>query len=116
MRPGLVMVMSDFLDPEGYERPIDRLLASRFEPALFHVLSEEEVAPTLEGDHRFVDAETGAYVDLSLDPRVLDAYDAQLTSFLAGLESYARKRGIRYARLVGHAPFETLLTDYLRAS
>lgn len=116
MRPGLVMIMSDFLDPAGYETPIDRLLASRFEPALFHVLSEEEVAPTLDGDHRFVDSENGSYVDLSMDPHVLDAYDARLTAFLNGLESYARKRGVRYARLVGHAAFETLLTDYLRAS
>ena len=115
-RPGLVVVLSDFLDPGGYQRPLDRLLGSRFEPALFQILSPEELSPVLGGDHVLVDSEHGGEVEVSLDARTVEAYRARLERFLSEIEGYAKKRGLFYGRTSTEADFEELLMRYLRAA
>ncbi len=100
-RPGLVAVVSDFLDPGGFKRPIDRLLAARHEPLLFHVLDREEVDPTPGGDLVLVDSETGKKIEVSLDERAVRAYRKRLETFVAQIEAYAKQRGIFYQRVAG---------------
>lgn len=112
-RRGLVVVLSDLLDPGGYERPLARLLADRHEVVVFHVLAEEELEPARGGDVTLVDAENGRRVEVSLDGRTLAAYRARLARFLAEAEAYARRRGIRYVRVEGGARFEEALLGYL---
>ena len=112
-RPGLVVVLSDFLDPAGFSRPLDRLLASKHEPALFQVLDREELDPTPGGDLELTDAETGRKVEVSLDPRALRAYRARLAAFLGELERYAKKRGLFYGRSTGERAFEDVLLEFL---
>ncbi|AKF07669.1 DUF58 domain-containing protein [Sandaracinus amylolyticus] len=111
-RPGLVVVLSDFLDPRGFTRPLDRLIAEKHEPVLFHVLDREELDPTPGGDLELVDSETGRKVEVSLDARAVRAYRQRLATFLVELESYAKKRGLFYGR-VGEGAFEDVLVEYL---
>lgn len=112
-RPGLVVVISDFLDPAGFTRPIDRLIGERHEPVLFQVLDREELDPTPGGDLELVDAETGAKTEVSLDARAVRAYRARLDAFLAELAGYAKKRGLHYGLVGGQRPFEEVLIEYL---
>lgn len=113
-RPGLVAVVSDFLAPSGYTRPIDRLIGERHEPALFQVLDREELEPTPGGDLLLVDSERGTKVEVSLDDRAVGAYRARVRAFLEGLETYAKKRGIAYVRAGADIPLEDALLGYLR--
>jgi len=115
-RPGLVAVISDLLDPAGYERAIDRLAGEKHEPAIFHVLDTEELDPTPGGDLVLVDAERGARVEVTLDARALRAYRARVQAFLAGAAAYAKKRGFSYVRVGGDVAFEEALVSYLRAA
>lgn len=115
-RPGLVVVLSDLLDPGGYERPLDRLQAAKHEVVIFHVLSPEELAPPAGGDFAFVDRERGVRVEVSLDAHVLRAYHARLEAFLAGVEAYARRRGAMVLRAGGDVPFEEAVLAYLRVA
>lgn len=115
-RPGLVVVLGDLLDPGGYQRPLDRLGSERHEPALFHVLAREELRPTPGGDLLLVDSESGRRVEVSLDARAVQAYDARLRAFLGEVEGFAAKRGITYVRVDGEAPFEEALMAYLQAA
>lgn len=114
-RPGLVVLLSDLLDRGGYQRAIDRLLAARFEVAVFHVMDAAELDPPLGGDLTLVDAETGAEVSVTLDARALRAYRGRLDAFLGGARDYCRKRGVRYV-LVPDAHFEDALLRYLRSA
>ncbi|MCA9576764.1 MAG: DUF58 domain-containing protein [Polyangiales bacterium] len=114
-RAGLVVLLTDLLDRGGYERAIDRLLAARFEVALFHVMDAAELSPPLGGDLSLVDAETGAEVAVTLDERALRAYRGRLEAFLAGARDYCRRRGVRYV-LVPDAAFEDALMRYLRSA
>jgi uncharacterized protein (DUF58 family) len=115
-RPGLVAVVSDLLDPGGYQRPLDRLISARHEPALFHVLDAAEIEPESGGDLVLVDSERGTRVEVSLDHRAIAAYRARLTAFLDGVETWARRRGVAYVRAGGAVPFEEAMLEYLRAA
>ena len=116
VRPGLVAVISDLMDPGGYQRSLDRLLAERHEAALFHVLSAEELDPAPGGDLVLVDAERGQEVEVSVDARALRAYRARLSAFLADAEGWAKRRGAAYVRVGGDVAVEEALLDYLRAA
>jgi len=115
-RPGVVAVISDLLDPGGYQRPLERLGSARHEPAVFHVLDGAEVNPEAGGDLVLVDSERGARVEVSLDARAIRAYRGRLTAFLEGAEAWAKRRGVSYVRLFGEAAFEEALLDYLRGA
>ncbi len=115
-RPGLVAVVSDLLDPGGYQRALDRLIADRHEVALFHVLAREELDPEPGGDLVLVDSERGTAVDVSLDGRAVRAYRARLAAFLAEAEAYAKRRGMAYVRAGGDIAIEEALLEYLRAA
>ena len=115
-RPGLVAVISDLLDPHGFERPLDRLASERHEPTIFHVLDREELDPTPGGDLELIDSERGTKVEVSLDARAVAAYRARVAAFLAGARGYAKKRGFGYVLAGGEVPFEDALLSYLRAA
>jgi len=115
-RRGLVAVVSDFLDPAGFARPLDRLIAERHEPLLFHVVHPEELEPVPGGDLLLVDSERGTEVEVSLDGRTLRAYGARARAFVEELETYAKRRGLFYGRVSTDAAFEDVLLRYLRAA
>jgi uncharacterized protein (DUF58 family) len=112
-RPGLVVVVSDFLDPGGFTRPLDRLVGEKHEPVIFQVLDREEIDPTPGGDLELVDSETGRTVSVSLDARAVRAYRARLDAFVGELAAYAKRRGLHYGLVGGDRPFEEALVDYL---
>ncbi|MEO0326770.1 MAG: DUF58 domain-containing protein [Myxococcota bacterium] len=122
-RPGLVAVIGDFLDPGGFEGPLDRLAAAGHEPVLFHVLGAEELAPEQalaggegEPDFALVDAEGGRRVEVTLDAAVLRAYRQRLAAFLAAIDGYAKRRGFIAVRFGGARRFEDALLEYLRGA
>lgn len=112
-KPGVAVVISDFLDPGGYKSALDALVSERFECALFHVLSEDEVNPEA-GDFTLIDSERGDEVQVSLDPRTKRAYQARLSAFVSGLSNYARTRGMSYTKVFGdNVSLERVLLSYL---
>ncbi len=115
-RAGLCIVLSDLLDPGGWKRPIDRLLADKHDVVLFQVLDTEEMDPSPGGDFTLVDSERGSSIDVSIDSRALRAYRARVHAFLESIELYAKRRGISYVRAGGDVPFEEALMAYLRAA
>ena len=116
VRPGIVAVISDFLDPEGFARPLDRLLAQKFEPVLLQVLDRQEVEPEAGGDLTLIDSERGDRIEVTLDERAIRAYRARLHAFFGELESWSKKRGVHYGRLTSDTQLEDLLLGYLRGA
>ena len=98
-RPGLLVVVSDFLDPEPVVHELDLARARGHDVALFQVLAVEELEPMLEGDLELEDLETGARLDASVDADVMQAYLLALSQACERLRAWARQRGLAYARL-----------------
>lgn len=113
---GIVVVLSDFLDPQGYREGLTRLAYSRFQVDAVQILSPQEANPGLEGDLRLVDSESDASVDLSMSRRVRKLYDKRFRSFCANLDTFCKKNEIGLTRALTTDPFEDLLLKRLRRS
>lgn len=113
-RTGVALLISDFLDPQGYQMALKRFLHRNFEVFTIHLLSPEEINPTVTGDLKLTDAETGETCEISTGERTLNAYRRTVQAFCNEIESYCRKRGIRHIRATTNIPFEDLILNYLR--
>jgi uncharacterized protein (DUF58 family) len=111
---GLAVVISDLLDPGGYESGIRALLERRFDVHLVHILSPEEMNPELAGDLRLVDSETGEMRELSMDGDAVRAYRDRLHQFLERAETFCRTKEIGYHRIVSDGPIEEFVLAQLR--
>ncbi len=116
VKPGIVFMISDFLD-EGNFRQELKLLAQRgFDLNLIQVLTPEELEPTLTGDLSLVDSESGAVRDVSLSDRLLMSYRQALGEYTKSFEIFCRGAGIGYTITRVDVSFEdVLLRDLVRA-
>jgi len=111
-RHGVVVVISDFLEP-GWEETIRRL-ATPGEGAVIHVLAPDELAPGLEGDITLVDIETGDEVEVSATADLLTEYEKRVEAWMAALRSACTSRGISYALARSDADVKDFLMRSLR--
>ncbi len=112
--PGIAVLISDLMDPGGFEIGVRALLERRFEVHIVHLLDAEEMNPSMAGDLRLQDAETGEVRDLTVDGEALRAYRHRLHQFLERVESFCRAQEIGYRRLTTDAPLETFMLSQLR--
>ena len=113
-RRGLVFVLSDFFDPQGYEEPLGLLLHSQFEVHVLQVLAPEELAPTAIGDLSLREIEAGTAMDITANESLLRRYREEITKFNDALESFCLRRGIASARVTTDTPFEDTVLRALR--
>jgi uncharacterized protein (DUF58 family) len=113
---GLAVVVSDFLDPGGYEDGLRALMERRFDLHVIHLLAPEELRPPLGGDLELVDAESGETREVSVDAETLRAYHRELDAFLVRLEGFCRANELSYARIATDTPLEDLLLRRLKGS
>ncbi|MFT5472033.1 MAG: hypothetical protein ACI856_000348 [Kiritimatiellia bacterium] len=111
---GIAVVISDFMDTDGYEEGLRHLFARNYEVLAVHVLSPEELKPTIRGDVRLVDAELEVSTDVSMGRRLEDVYDRTLKTFCNGLKSYVVNHGGYYVLSSTEMPFDRLVLDVLR--
>jgi uncharacterized protein (DUF58 family) len=111
---GVVIVISDFLDKDGYEDALRYLLARNMDIYVIHVLSQEEVNPELAGDLRLVDAEDDDEAEITISAPLLQRYKNTLNAFVGGLKEWCTKRGITYIFTTNQNPFDKLVLNYLR--
>lgn len=93
---GLLIVISDFLDDNGCERPLQHLADFGHELFLIQVWDEEDRIPPWEGELRLVDAETGSVQDIDFDERARAQYTASFDEYARGLQRVAMGSGGRY--------------------
>jgi len=98
-KPGLLIIVSDFLDDGDPIRPIQYLADFGHEIMLLHVWTESERFPQLSGDVALTDAETGQRLEISLNDEACAAYTKAFDDYAASLEQLARRNGGRYAGL-----------------
>lgn len=110
---GVAVVLSDFFDPHWADG-VKTLLARGFQVALIQVLDPEELEPTLLGDLRIIDSETGETKEMSVNAALLERYKAALTSFCEEIETFSRRYGVDYVRASTVLPFEDVILQYLR--
>ena len=111
---GLAVIISDLLDPAGYEAGVRSLMERRFDIHLIHLLDPEEMNPEFAGDFRLTDAETGEVQELSVDRDAIRAYREKLHGFLERAESFCRAQEIGYHRVITDTPVEEFVLAQLK--
>jgi uncharacterized protein (DUF58 family) len=113
-RRGLLVIISDLLYPDGYEEALALARYDRFDPYVVQVLSEDELMPTVRGDARLVDSETGQTLDVSVDASTLEEYTQSRDAYFRDLESFCLRQEIDYMRTTTAIPVEDLILRYMR--
>lgn len=113
---GVAIVVSDFLDPEGYEAGLRALMERRFDIHVVHLLSAEELRPPFGGDLELVDAESGEVREVTIDAETMRAYERQLGAFLGGIEAFCRAKELNYVRVSSDVPLDDLVLRRLKGS
>lgn len=89
--PGLTIIISDFLDNNGYEIGVRALRQRRQEIALLQILAPDEIDPQLQGDWQLRDSEGQKTVEVSAGATILQAYRERLAQFTAELAACAHR-------------------------
>lgn len=108
-RPGMLVVVSDFLDAGPMLAAMTRAVMAGHDSILVQVVAPEEAEPPYEGDWMLEDAETGELVELTMDAAAVEAYMARFAGLCRELALWARKHGAAYVRARTDEPLEGVM-------
>lgn len=111
---GLAIVLSDFLDPAGYEAGLTALVGRGFQVNCVQILAPEELAPTTFGDLRLVDSESGGLQEVTFGRYRMKAYQQTVQNFVQRLREYCTKRGMNFFMAPSNMDLQDLLLKQLR--
>jgi uncharacterized protein (DUF58 family) len=113
-QPGVAVVLSDFLDPAGYDSGLSALVGRGFQVDLVQILAPEELSPVTFGDLRLVDSESGATQEVTFGRYRLKAYQQTVQNFIQRLREFSQARGINFFTASSNTALEELLLKQLR--
>jgi len=113
-RKGLVIVISDFYDPRGFEEGINSLRYNGFEPFALQIYDQKEVSPNFHGDLTLVDCETGYTKEVTVSNALIKAYKREHEKYCAELSDFCSSKNIPYFRTHTQVPFDELVLRIFR--
>jgi hypothetical protein len=112
---GLVVLISDFLSPNGYQEGLNRLLHRGDEVVAIQVLDRDEINPRSSGKTRFVEIETGKNITLSVGQPTLQEYEQRFAEYQKSLAATLHRRSILHFIVPTTRPLSALLHEDFRA-
>lgn len=114
-RPGLVVVLSDFLVPKSdYEEGLERLRARKYGVAALRIIGRHERTPdSLPRRLRLHDAETGTERMIDLTDANRATYANAVQAHLTGLKEWCGSRAVTFAAIDTERGIEACLLDTL---
>lgn len=113
-KTGLAIVISDLLDPQGYETGLDALAYSGFEVMVIQLVDDAELNPQFTGAVRLHDIEGTQQRRLTVNRRLLELYRQKVLEYFTQIETFCARRNIEYLRANTLVPFEDVVLRYLR--
>jgi len=115
-RRGLAIVVSDWLDPAGFQPGLDVLRHGGFEVQAVQVFDPGEADPQVRGDMELVNVETDAHRRVTVTERSLRMYRELFDGFCKGLSGYCRQYGIGCSQTSTAVPFEEFVLQMMRTA
>jgi uncharacterized protein (DUF58 family) len=112
-KPGLLVILSDFLDEGDVLKPLQYLADFGHELLAVHIYTESERAPSFSGETTLEDSETGAQLQLSLDPAACRAYTEAFDLYASAIEHLVLRAGGRYAAFSTSIPLDDAILEAL---
>ena len=113
-RPGIILFISDFLDPSGFEESLRVFSQGKNEVYAIQVLAPEEVDPDLAGALRLLDLETEEPVEVSVSAELIRNYRRRLTAYQEAIRDFCKRRRIHFLMTRSDDDFFDLVNISLR--
>lgn len=113
-RPGLAIVLTDCLDPAGYERGFSSILGRHFALHVIQLMDPAEAALGETGDLKLRDSETGEEIAVTASPALLRAYAAEVERFRDGVKTWCQRAGAGYSFIDTRQTFEDVVLRLFR--
>lgn len=113
-KPGMVILISDFLQESPFFEGLNFLLYQKNQLFMIQVLDPLEVDPDFRGDLKLVDVETEEFKEVSMSDRLIQMYKNNLTTHCRKIEEFCSRRGIGFLQTSTAIPFEEIILKYLR--
>ena len=94
-RPGMTVVISDFLTEDSWAPAAAALRRRRQEPLLWQVLAPDEEHPVISGDWKLIEAESEQQRELTITPALVAEYLSNLDRHRTALRRAAEGAGGR---------------------
>jgi len=111
---GIVLLITDLMDKDGYEPALRYLVAQRLDVYVVQVLSKEEIDPDIVGDLKLVDSEDDDTAEITVSAPLLARYKKTLAALTSGAQEFCSRRGMNYLLANNQIPVEDLVSLYLR--
>jgi len=114
---GVMVVLSDFLLKEGYEKGLRYIVGGGFDTFCLQILAPEEIDPGnngLSGDLRLTDIEDEDTAEVTVSAPLLKRYQDNLNAYCGRLREFCVRRGAMHMTVNTSTDLKTLLLDYLR--
>jgi len=111
---GLAVVISDFLDPAGFEPGLKMLASMGHDIFAVHITSQFDRDPGALGEIRFVDAETGDVRDIEVTPALVEAYERTWHAHADEVERFCGRYDLGYIRADAAQPFQDVILKTFR--
>ena len=111
---GIVVILSDLMDKQGYEAALRFLLAREMDIYVIHILAPEEIDPDVQGDLKLVDCEDGDIAEITVSRPLLERYKRTLAAFIESAREFCTRRGINYLMCSTSTPVDQIVSGYLR--
>ena len=111
---GIVVVISDFLEKEGFETALRMLVNHKMDVYVMHLLSTEELEPEIRGDRKLLDCEDRSFSDITLNQYAIDKYKANVLEFKNAIKGFCARRSMVYVPITNSMPIDEMVTTYLR--
>jgi uncharacterized protein (DUF58 family) len=111
---GIVILLSDMMDKEGYEDALRYLVSRQYDIYVIQVLCQEELEPEILGDLKLIDVEDEDEAEITVSSELIKRYKQNLAAFQGTLQEFCNRRGITYLMTSNKVPFDKLVLTYLR--
>ncbi|MBL7647269.1 MAG: DUF58 domain-containing protein [Candidatus Hydrogenedentes bacterium] len=111
---GVYVIISDFMDEQGFEGPLRRLCATRSDIYVIQVLAPEEITPQLSGDLKLIDSESESATEISVSRALMKRYFQNRDAFIEQVRTYCLGHGMSHFLVSSQTPVENVLLDVLR--
>jgi uncharacterized protein (DUF58 family) len=113
---GMVILLSDFLDRDGYEATLRLIHYHHFDLIAVQVNDRDEIDPSFTGDLELIDSETGQRTTVQVTPNVIARYKERRQAHYVGLAGLCKALQRGYMPVVTDTPFEDVIFDVFRRS
>jgi uncharacterized protein (DUF58 family) len=111
---GLVVLISDLYDPQGFEQGINVLRYNKYDPFVVHVTDKREQRPDLFGDVLLYDCETGDEREVTVTRGVLDRFAEIHKEYQQEIDRFCASRQVPYIQADVSQPFDELILRVFR--